>query len=165
MQDATETFIDMLQEDNHSADKERPMRYIYTNEATRSYIEFEVEGIKSSMHPNIALDVFFHKLTEKEYQLPPSLLKSLKESDLDLILEAQTSSEALEELEKFIYVQSSQNRYTDEEGVVWEISSRSKREVNLEHYVGDGEYILCTLSSDDFITTQGLAYGSMGEKR
>ena len=26
MQDATDTFINMLQEDNHSADKERPMR-------------------------------------------------------------------------------------------------------------------------------------------
>ncbi len=164
MQDVTEVFIDSFQE-NHSTQKERPMPFIYNNEATQSYIEFEVEGIKSSMHPNIALDVLFYKLTEKEYQLPPSLLKSLKESDLDFLLKAQTSSEALEKLEKFIYVESPQNRYTDEEGVVWEIISRSKREVNLEHCVGDGEYILCTLSSDDFITSQGLAYGSMGEKR
>ena len=162
MQDTTEAFIDSLKEDNYSTQKERPMPFIYKNEATQSYIEFEVEGIKSSQHPNIALDVLFYKLTKREYQLPSSLLKSLKESDLDLFIEAQTSSESLE---KFIYVQSSQNRYTDEEGVVWEISSRSKREVNLEQYVGDGEYILCRLSSDDFITTQGLAYGSMGEMR
>ena len=164
MQDVTEVFIDTLQED-HSTQKERPMPFIYKNEATQSYIEFEVEGIKSSQHPNIALDVLFYKLTEKEYQLPPSLLKSLKESDLNLISEAQTSSEPLEKLEEFIYVQSPQNRYTDEDGITWEITSRSKREVNLEQYIGDGEYIVSTMSSDDFILSQGAMYGSMGEKR
>ena len=162
MQDTTEIFLDSLQEDR---EPEPLMPYIYNNPATKSYIVFEIENIKRNQHPNIALDVFFNKLTTQKHGLPHSLFMQLKEKDLNLFSEAIKSDAALEKLEEFIYVRSSQNRYTDEDGITWEVISRSKREVNLEQYVGEGEYIVSTMSSDDFISSQSLPYGSMGEKR
>ncbi len=151
---------DSVEEEMQFKKQERPMQYIYDNKATHSYIVFEVEGVMSSMHPNIALDVFFHKMTKEDYLLPESLLTKLTKSDLDLFTQALHSSVALEQLEAFIYVRREQERYIDSDGYEYEIAVRSKEEVILEY--GDmHEAITFIVDNEDFICNQEPLQESM----
>ncbi len=133
MQNETEKFIDFLKQNAIQIGEIAPMQYIYKNHNTKSYIDFEVEGVKNTIPPNLAIEVFLHKVSKEDYALPSSLLRELKDEDLNLFLQAPFSDEILEELEEYIYVHKEQESYTDEYGFEYEVIERSKKEVVLEY--------------------------------
>ena len=154
---------DGTEEKTQHKKQERPMQYIYDNKVTQSYIVFEVEGVRSSMHPNIALDIFLHKITKEDYLLPQSLLNNLKKSDLNLFAQAPHSTVALEKLEESLYVQCEQEIYTDSDGYQYEITARSKGEVILEYSYAQ-EAITFIVASEDFLCNEDSLYGSMNNR-
>lgn len=133
MQNATEEFLSSLAQDNIQTEKIPLMQFIYKNNTTKSYVDFEVEGVKNTMPPNLAIEVFLHKISNKDYVLPQSLLRELKDEDIDLFLQAPFNNEILEEIEEYIYVHKDQESYTDMYGFEYEVIERSKREVVLEY--------------------------------
>ena len=133
MQNATEEFINSLNQNAIQIDEIPLMQYIYKNHNTKSYIDFEVEGVKNTISPNLAIEMFLHKVSKKAYVLPHSLLRELKDEDLDLFLQAPFRDEVLAELEEYIYVHKEQESYIDEYGFKYEVVERSKKEVVLEY--------------------------------
>lgn len=133
MQNATEEFINSLNQNAIQIDEIPLMQYIYKNQNTKSYIDFEVEGVKNTISPNLAIEMFLHKVSKKDYVLPHSLLRELKDEDLDLFLQAPFRDEVLVELEEYIYVHKEQESYIDEYGFKYEVVERSKKEVILEY--------------------------------
>ncbi len=104
MRNATEKFLNSLIQDEIPTENAPLMQFIYKNHATKSYIDFEVEGVKNTMPPNLAIEVFLHKISKEDYVLPQSLLRELKDEDIDLFLQAPFDNKILEEMEKYIYV-------------------------------------------------------------
>ena len=136
------------------------MQYIYNNESTNSSIRFTLEGVKGSIPSTIALDIFFDRVTQPQYSLPPSLMKELKQDDFHLFIDAAESESALEELEKYIYVDKENETYRDTEGYIYEIIQRSKKEVILE-CADDGESVRFVVNSDDFLLNQDSLMGAL----
>ena len=136
-----------------------PMRFIYDNISTNNYIEFTLEGVKGSIPSTIALDIFFDRITNPKYTLPPSLMQELKQDDFHLIIDAAESESALEELERYIYVKKENETYRDAEGYIYDIVQRSKKEVVLES-ADDVESVRFVVSSDDFILNQDSLMGA-----
>ncbi|MBA1433566.1 MAG: hypothetical protein FAF04_08265 [Epsilonproteobacteria bacterium] len=137
-----------------------PMQYIYDNISTNNYIEFTLEGVKGSIPSTIALDIFFDRITNPKYTLPPSLMQELKQDDFQLFIDAAESESALEELERYIYVKKENETYRDTEGYIYDIVQRSKKEVILES-ADDGESVRFVVSSDDFILNQDSLIGAL----
>lgn len=133
MRNATEKFLNSLIQDEIPTENAPLMQFIYKNHATKSYIDFEVEGVKNTMPPNLAIEVFLHKISKEDYVLPQSLLRELKDEDIDLFLQAPFDNKILEEMEKYIYVHKDQELYTDMYGFEYEVIERSKSEVVLEY--------------------------------
>lgn len=133
IQNATEEFINSLKQSAIQMEEIPLMQYIYKNNNTKSYIDFEVEGVKNNMPPNLAIEVFLHKVSKEDYTLPSSLLRELKDEDLDLFLQAPFNDKILEELEEYIYVHKEHESYTDEYGFEYDVIERSKKEVVLEY--------------------------------
>ena len=101
------------------------------------------------MHANIAIDVFLHKVSKKDYVLPHSLLRELKDEDLSLFLQAPFSSKILEELEEYIYVHKEEESYHDMYGFSYDIIERSKKEVILE-YADANSYTTLVVKGENF---------------
>ena len=97
MKNANDAFVKYLQSDTPQAPVAL-MQFIYNNKITQSNIEFSVKGVKSTIHSNIALDIFFNKISQPDYKLPSALLESLAEDEQALFLEAPFSAAALENL-------------------------------------------------------------------
>ena len=138
------------------------MQYIYNNESTNSSIRFTLEGVKGSIPSTIALDIFFDRITQPQYTLPPSLMQELKQDDFHLFIDAAESESALEALERCIYVKKENETYRDAEGYIYEIIQRSKNEVILE-YADDKEIMQFIVDSDDFILNQDSLMGALKE--
>jgi len=136
------------------------MQYIYNNESTNSSIRFTLEGVKGSIPSTIALDIFFDRITNPKYTLPPSLMQELKQDDFHLFRDAVENESALEELEKYIYVDKENENYRDVEGYIYDIVQRSKKEVILE-CADDGEIVRFIVDSDDFILNQDSLMGAL----
>ena len=137
-----------------------PMQYIYDNISTNNYIEFTLEGVKGSIPATIALDIFFDRIINPKYTLPPSLMQELKQDDFHLIIDAAESESALEQLERYIYVKKENETYRDVEGYMYDIVQRSKKEVILE-CADDGESVRFVVDSDDFILNQDSLMGAI----
>ncbi len=136
------------------------MQYIYNNESTNSSIRFTLEGVKGSIPSTIALDIFFDRIINPKYTLPPSLMQELKQDDFHLIIDAAENKHALEQLERYIYVKKENETYRDIEGYIYEIIQRSKKEVILES-ADDGESVRFIVESDDFILSQDSLMGAL----
>ncbi|MFK5937979.1 MAG: hypothetical protein QM497_06220 [Sulfurimonas sp.] len=136
------------------------MQYIYNNESTNSSIRFTLEGVKGSIPSTIALDIFFDRITNPKYTLPPSLMQELKQDDFHLIIDAAENKHALEQLERYIYVKKEDETYRDTEGYIYEIIQRSKKEVILE-CADDGESVRFVVNSDDFLLNQDSLMGAL----
>jgi len=137
LKNANDAFVKYLQSDIPQAPVAL-MQFIYNNKITQSNIEFSVKGVKSTIHSNIALDIFFHKISQPDYKLPSALL------------------------ENYIYVQKENELYKDSEGYVYTITQRSKNEVILE-YADDKEIIRFSVACDDFILNQDSLIGALKE--
>ena len=136
------------------------MQYIYNNESTNSSIRFTLDGVKENTSSTIALDIFFDRITNPKYTLPPSLMGELKQDDFQLFIDAAESESVLEELERYIYVKKENETYRDAEGYIYDIVQRSKKEVILES-ADDGESVRFVVSSDDFILNQDSLMGDI----
>jgi len=136
------------------------MQYIYNNESTNSSIRFTLEGVKGNIPSTIALDIFFDRITQPQYTLPPSLMGELKQDDFHLIIDAAENRDALEQLERYIYVKKENETYRDAEGYIYDIVQRSKKEVILES-ADDGESVRFVVDSDDFILNQDSLMGAL----
>jgi len=137
-----------------------PMKYIYDNISTNNYIEFTLDGVKESTPSTIALDIFFDRITNPKYTLPPSLMGEFKQDNFHLIIDAAESESALEELERYIYVKKENETYRDLEGYIYDIVQRSKKEVILES-ADEGESVRFVVSSNDFILNQDSLMGAL----
>jgi len=136
------------------------MQYIYNNESTNSSIRFTLEGVKGSIPSMIALDIFFDRIINPKYTLPPSLMQELKQDDFHLFIDAAENKHALEQLERCIYVKKENETYRDTEGYIYEIIQRSKKEVILE-CADDGESVRFVVNSDDFLLNQDSLMGAL----
>ena len=136
------------------------MQYIYNNESTNSSIRFTLEGVKGSIPSTIALDIFFDRITQPQYTLPPSLMGELKQDDFHLFIDAAENAHALEKLERCIYVKKEHETYRDVEGYIYEIIQKSKKEVILE-CTDDEESVRFIVDSDDFILNQDSLMGAL----
>jgi len=150
IENTTEEFIDSLKQSTMQMDEIPLMQYIYKNNNTKSYIDFEVEGVKNNMPPNLAIEMFLYKVSKEDYTLPSSLLRELKDEDLDLFLQAPFNDEILEELEEYIYVHKEQESYTDEYGFEYDVVERSKKEVVLE-YVDAQSCTTIVVNGEEFL--------------
>lgn len=150
IQNKTEKFMDSVKQNAIHIGEIPLMQYIYKNNNTKSYIDFEVEGVKNTMPPNLAIEVFLHKVSKEDYTLPDSLLKELKDEDLDLFLQAPFNDEILKALEEYIYVHKEQESYTDAYGFEYEIIERSKKEVVLE-YADAHSCTMIVVDGEDFL--------------
>jgi len=136
------------------------MQYIYNNESTNSFIRFTLDGVKGSIPSTIALDIFFDRITQPQYSLPPSLMQELKQDDFYLFVDAAENVHALEKLERCIYVKKENETYRDVEGYIYDIVQRSKKEVILE-CADDGESVRFVVDSDDFLLNQDSLMGAL----
>lgn len=150
MQNAIEEFANSLKKNAIQIDEIPLMQYIYKNNNTKSYIDFEVEGVKNNMPPNLAIELFLHKISKEDYTLPSSLLMELKDEDLNLFLQAPFNDEILEELEEYIYVYKEQESYIDKYGFEYEVIERSKKEVVLE-YADAHSYTTIVVDGEEFL--------------
>ena len=163
MKNANDAFVKYLQSDISQAPVAL-MQYIYNNKITQGNIEFSMKGVKSTMHANIALDIFFDKISQPDYKLPSALFDGLEKDEQALFLEAPLSAAALEELKSYIYVQKENELYKDSEGYVYTITRRSKNEVILE-YTDDEEIMQFIVDSDDFKLNQDSLIGTLKEHK
>ena len=108
------------------------MKYIYDNIYTDSYVEFTLDEVNENMNSNIALDIFFERVTNPKQTLPASLMELIKERDFNLLIDAAEYASALEELERYIYVAKKDETCRDAKGMIYKIIRRSKKEVILE---------------------------------
>ena len=145
-----EEFKNTLEQNIMQADTIQLMQYMYKNNNTKSYIDFEVEGVKNTMPPNLAIEEFLHKVSKEDYSLPPSLLSELKDEDLDIFLQAPFNKTILLELEEYIYVHKEEELYVDKYGFEYEIIERSKKEVVLE-YANAQSYTTIVVDGEDFL--------------
>ena len=137
-----------------------PIKYIYDNISTNSYVEFTLESVKETIPSTIALDIFFDRITNPKQTLPPSLMEWLKQDDFHLLIDAAEYPHALEELERYIYIKKENETYRDAEGYVYKIIKRSKKEVILESADAD-ETVQFIVKSDDFRLNQDSLMGAI----
>jgi hypothetical protein len=161
LKNVNDAFVKYLQSDLPQAPVAL-MQFIYNNKITQSNIKFSVKGVKNTIHSNIALDIFFNKISQPDYKLPSALFESLAEDEQALFLEAPFSAAALAKLESYIYVHKENELYKDSEGYVYTIIQRSKNEVILE-YADDKETIRFSVAYDDFILNQDSLIGALKE--
>jgi len=114
---------------------EIPLLYIYKNEITGTYAEFELEGVNPDIKPSEAIDIFMRMVREfakaDERTLPDELLELLTDEELDLFLLADIKEEYFKALQEMIYIQKPDEYYQDRYGFSYYIAAVGIKEVEL----------------------------------
>ena len=114
---------------------ETPLLYIYKNETTGTYAEFELEGVDPEIKPLEAIDIFMQMVREfanaEAKALPDELLKALSDAELDLFLLADIKEEFYKKIKEMIYIQKPNEYYQDRYGFTYYIAAVGVKEAEL----------------------------------
>jgi hypothetical protein len=106
---------------------EVPLLYIYNNETTATYAEFELEGVDSDIKPLEAIDIFMQRVREfgkpDAKPFPKELLAALTDAELDLFLSADTKEEFFQAIKEMIYIHKPNEYYKDRYGFRYYIAA------------------------------------------
>ena len=94
-----------------------PLLYIYKNESTGTYAEFELIDVHLEIEPLEAINIFMQMVREfgkvDAKPLPDALLVLLTDEELDLFLLADIKEEFFKTIQEMIYIQKPNEYYQD----------------------------------------------------
>jgi hypothetical protein len=114
---------------------ETPLLYMYKNETTGTYAEFELKGVNPDIKPSEAIGIFMQMVREfgkaGTRTLPNELLKALSDEELDLFLLAGIKEEFFKKIKEMIYIQKPNEYYQDRYGFRYYIAAVGVKEAVL----------------------------------
>jgi len=104
-----------------------PLLFIYKNEITGSFAQFELEDVNPNSTPLEAIELFMQRVLEfgkaGAKPLPGKLLEALTDAELDLFLRAHVSNHYYEKIRELIYIQKENDYYQDRFGFTYYIAA------------------------------------------
>jgi len=120
---------------------ETPLLYMYKNETTGTYAEFELKDVNPDIKPSEAIDIFMQMVREfanaDAKPLPDELLKALSDVELDLFLLADIKEEFYKKIKEMIYIQKPNEYYQDRYGFTYYIAAVGVKEAVLWYEYGE----------------------------
>ena len=114
---------------------EVPLLYMYRNEITGSFAQFELEGVSPESTPLEAIEIFMQRVLEfgkiGAKTLPSELLEALTDAEIDLFILAHVENYYYEKLRELIYIQKQNDYYQDRFGFTYYIAAVGVKEAVL----------------------------------
>ncbi len=112
-----DAFIESISEVKEYALFEAELLYLYMNEKTGTFAEFELEGVSPSSTPQEAIAIFMQRVKtfgeEVATPLPQALLEVLTNAETDLFTLANYSEGYHKSIESMLYIQKRDSYYYD----------------------------------------------------
>jgi len=106
---------------------EVPLLFMYKNEITGSFAQFELEDVSPKSTPLEAIEIFMQRVLEfgktDAKPLPKELLEALTDAELDLFMLAHVENYYYEKLRELIYIQKENDYYQDKFGFTYYIAA------------------------------------------
>ncbi|MBA1433567.1 MAG: hypothetical protein FAF04_08270 [Epsilonproteobacteria bacterium] len=114
---------------------EVPLLFMYKNEITGSFAQFELEDVSPESTPLEAIEIFMQRVLEfgkvDAKPLPQELLASLTDAEVDLFLLAHVENYYYEKIRELIYIQKQNDYYQDRFGFTYYIAAVGVKEAVL----------------------------------
>jgi hypothetical protein len=145
--------IDDIFEENSSNVKEYnlfevPLLFIYNNETTGTFAEFELEDVDPDISVCDAIDIFMQRVMKfgktDAKPLPAELLKSLSDDEIDLFMLAHIKEYYYEKIKEMIYIQKAESYYYDKYGFIYYVAGVGIKDAILWHEQNEKLIILHT---------------------
>jgi len=112
-----------------------PLLFIYKNEATDSFVEFELEDVAPDSTPLEAIEIFMQRVLEfgklGAKPLPKELLEELTDTELTLFMLAHLKQHFYEKIREMIFIQKQNDYYQDRYGFTYYIAAVGVKDVVL----------------------------------
>lgn len=96
---------------------EVPLLYIYKNNITGTFAEFELNDVDPNIEANDAIAIFMQRVLDfgkiGANKLPDALLEVLEDAELDLFLLAHINEYYFKKIKEMIYIQKENQYYKD----------------------------------------------------
>ena len=114
---------------------EVPLLFIYKNETTNTFIEFELENMNSDITASEAIEIFMQRVLEfgkpRTMPLPQELLSALSDVELNLFMLAHIEKYYYQRIKEMIYIQKKDHYYKDKYGFTYIVASIGIKDVVL----------------------------------
>ena len=156
--------LDDISEDEETSTKKQPffevpLLFMYKNEVTGSFAQFELKDVKPESTPLEAIEMFMQRVLEfgkaNAKPLPNELLEALTDAEIDLFILAHIENRYFEKIREMIYIQKENDYYQDRFGFTYYIAA-----------VGIKDVVLWFEQSDEMVTlhTNPEQLENQGEK-
>ena len=106
---------------------EAPLLFMYKNEITGSFAQFELEDVSPESTPLEAIEIFMQRVLEfgelGAKPLPQELLEALTDAEIDLFMLAHVENYYYEKIREMIYIQKENDYYQDRFGFTYYIAA------------------------------------------
>ena len=145
MDELDEALLKGSSESKEYALFEVELLFLYMNEQTGTFAEFELEGVAPESSPQEAIAIFMQRVKafgeEGAAPLPQALLKALSNAEIDLFTLSSYREEYIKSIERMLYVQKRDAYYYDKYGFRYIVAGVGVDRAILWYEQQDGELL------------------------